>query len=141
MTEAEAKGKWCPMARAARGIHIANVEQPYDEKPAFNRLQFDSGGMSLPLPACACLGSRCACWLWLDAPFLEVWTHLPDPTPEDAEEPLPPPAPEEFPHPRGEGWRREGEPSDDEDGYAQCWARDHDPARHGRCGLVSVPNE
>jgi len=105
MTEVEAKTKWCPMAG-------------------------ERGGGSFRED---CMGSRCACWVWNEAPCLRKQSRLPYPKPGELEE-VPPV--EQFDHPKGSGWEVAGEPDDDGCGFYLQFVRERDPERPGRCGLA-----
>lgn len=55
MTEEEAKGKWCPMARAASSIGYFPV----------NRMEAKlTEDGSVADPDCMCLASGCMMWRW-----------------------------------------------------------------------------
>ena len=55
MTPADARQKWCPMARVMNGSH--------DPAATYNRLE-DFGGSPLLSSACDCIADDCAMWVW-----------------------------------------------------------------------------
>ena len=59
MTEAEAKTKWCPMARVVVATE-EDGELMFDNTPTFNRVCLP--GSVFLHASCRCVGSECAIW-------------------------------------------------------------------------------
>lgn len=129
MTDKEAKMKWCPMARAAACETDGNSVNRHI--PASPGVLLTDGFYNPEFARC--LGSTCACWVW-DAPAkLETDTVLSF-GPADQEPEFP--TADFFPVPPGSGWKQDGEPDMDDNGYFLRFTRDHDPERQGHCGLA-----
>lgn len=69
-SEADAKTKWCPMARQL-GELIGRRDATRDDRTIAMGSQNRGYTMGLPLDNCLCLASDCMMWRW-------VQTNLPD---------------------------------------------------------------
>jgi hypothetical protein len=62
LTEAEARDRWCPFARAANFDHDAHL--PAGSVPVVINRWGHGNERSRPHGDCMCLASRCMAWRW-----------------------------------------------------------------------------
>ena len=70
MTEEKARTKWCPFSRVVETKAEHTIHGSYNvfkRHSSFNRINNDENKL-VQEPATNCLGSKCACWEWIDKP-------------------------------------------------------------------------